>query len=167
MKIKSRALLKILILVPFLLVIYILQATVFSRLRIFNVTPLLLPLAAAAIAISEGSVKGGAFGLVAGMLCDLSFSQPTIQFTLALTAVGIATGLMAETLLVKNFTTYLLCSALTLVFCSVCQAFPFIFFREVSLAPLLAVSVRQFFASLIFTLPIYYFFRLVNRSSRF
>lgn len=167
MKIKSRALLKILIIVPFLLLTYILQATVFSRVHIFGARPLLLPLAAVAIAISEGSVKGGAFGIAAGMLCDMSFNQPTIQFTLILTLVGIVIGLLAETVLVKNFTTYLICSTLALLFCSFCQAFPFVMFKSVPIAPLLSVALEQTFASIVFTLPIYYFFRLINRTSQF
>ena len=89
--------------VPFLLILYVLQATVFTSLPLFGVKPLILPVAVVGVALFEGSTKGGVFGLFAGMLCDLSFNQPTVQFTLMLTVLGILAGLVCDTVLARGF----------------------------------------------------------------
>ena len=56
--------------VPFLLILYVLQATVFTSLPLFGVKPLILPVAVVGVALFEGSTKGGVFGLFAGQSAD-------------------------------------------------------------------------------------------------
>ncbi|MCL2368420.1 MAG: hypothetical protein FWC72_05435, partial [Oscillospiraceae bacterium] len=63
-----------------LAVFYVLQTTVFSRLRIFNVTPLILPMAVIGVGLFQGPTWGGGFGLAAGVLSDMAFSDTTIFF---------------------------------------------------------------------------------------
>lgn len=53
-----------------LLVVYLCEDLLFTHLTIFGLTPLLLPLALAAVAMFEGSVAGGGFGLAVGLLCS-------------------------------------------------------------------------------------------------
>ena len=166
MKAKTRSIIRSLIYVLFLSVVFLLQSTVLARVFNGGTKPLLLPLAVAAIALSDGSLKGGAFGVVAGVLCDISFNQPTMQFTLCLTIIGIGIGLIAEAFLVKNLITYVICSVISLVFCALWQSTPYLLFRGVSFSVLFSISVRQLLLSIIFTLPIYYFFRLINHSVR-
>jgi len=163
MKIKSRTAIKTLILVAFVFIAYLLQAMLFARMSIFGAKPLALPLAVAAIAMAEGSVRGGAFGVLAGVLCDLSFNQPAITFTIGLAIVGIGIGLMAENFLVKNFASYLLCTLIALMFCAAWQSMSFLIFDNVAAAPLLAISVRQTLASLLFTPPVYLLLHVMDR----
>ena len=92
---------KLLILSPYLILIYILQSTVFTHLTLFGTKPMLLPVAAVGIAIFRGRVEGGVFGLFAGMFMDMSYNQPTIEFTLILTFTGILLGALSDTVLLR------------------------------------------------------------------
>ena len=155
---------KLVIIVPFLLLTYILQAAVFSRVLIFGAKPLLLPIAVSAVALFEGSVKGGIFGIFAGILCDISFNQPAVEFTLILTILGLAIGFLSEALLIKGFPSYFCCSLGTLIICAVCQTFSFLVFDGVSVFVLLTATLKQTLASIIFTIPIYYIVRFAHRA---
>lgn len=162
-KINKQLIAKAFIVVPFLLILYILQGMVFTHVTLWGVKPLLLPLAVAGISLFDGAFAGGVFGIFAGMLCDMSFNQPTIAFTLILTFLGIFMGLAAETVLVHGFPSYLLLSACALFICSLMQMFPLMFFHGVQFLPLFDTALRQIFYSLIFTVPMYYLTRFVGR----
>ena len=74
-----------------LLLLYILQTDVFTHLRIGGICPLALPLAAVGFGIFDGGLKGGLWGLVAGILCDLSVGG-SFAFTIMLTLTGFFSG---------------------------------------------------------------------------
>jgi hypothetical protein len=65
---------------------------VFTYIPIDGIIPVLLPTAVVGIATFEGSSRGGGYGLLAGMLCDVSFNQPVIVMTVVLTLVGLSSG---------------------------------------------------------------------------
>ncbi len=154
---------KLFILVPYLLLLYMLQAMVLPRMPVMGVKPLILPLAVAGLALFGGHVTGGAVGLAAGMLCDLSFNQPTVQFTIILTLTGLSLGVLSDTVLAQGFPSYFLCSLGALIVCAACQVVPLVLFHGASIAPLLATAVRQTLVSLIFTVPLYYVSRYIGR----
>ena len=160
---RQRALIKILIVVPYMLVLYILQAMVFPYLRIGGAAPLILPLTVSGAALFNGRVPGGVMGIFAGMLCDMSFNQPTIVFTITLAIAGILLGALSDSLLVRGFPSYFLCSVGILVLCTFVQMVPLLFFRQVALAPLLDTAWRQLLYSVVFILPMYYLSRFVSR----
>lgn len=144
------------IMILFLFLSFLLQTTVFSRLRIFGVCPLLLPLAVVGYAMFTGSTNGGIFGIFAGILCDISMNEPAVLFTLTLTAVGLITGWIASTFLVKGFPTFLLCSVCTLMLCAFVQGFSLLAFSGVPVFPLMLTAMRQSLCSLLFAIPIYW-----------
>ena len=152
---------KLLILCPYLILLYILQATVFTRLTLFGVKPMLLPVAVVVIAIFRGRVEGGVFGLFAGMFMDMSYNQPTIEFTLILTLTGILLGALSDTVLVRGFPSYLLCSAAQLLLCSACQILVITVTTSIPVSALLPIAIRQTLYSLILSLPFYYISRFL------
>lgn len=162
-KLGKKAVARVLIVVPFLLILYILQGMVFTHMPLWGVKPLLLPLAVAGVALFDGAFVGGIFGIFAGMLCDMSFNQPTIAFTLILTFLGIWLGFLAETLLVRGFPSYLFLSFSTLLICSLGQMFPLMFMHGVPFGPLFDTAIRQILYSLVFAIPMYYLTRFVSR----
>ena len=161
---RRRTVVRILIFVPYMLVLYILQAMLFPYLKIAGTSPLILPLAVSGAALFNGRVTGGVIGIVAGMLCDMSFNQPTIVFTIFLALAGVVLGALSDTFLVKGFPSYLLCSLGLLVACALVQMFPLLFFRGVSLGPLLTVALWQTIYSVFFTIPMYYLSRFISRA---
>lgn len=136
--------------------IFLLQTMVFSRMRLFGVAPLLLPLAVVSIGIFEGAHWGGLMGLYAGILSDAAFSEHTVFFTILLTALGFLAGFLVSSVLSRGFPSYLLCSLLALILIALFQLFGLlVFYRQAPLA-LLMVGFYQSLYSMFFALPLYY-----------
>jgi len=149
-----------------LLALYILQAMVFPRLRIWNVAPLILPLAVVGAALFEGPTWGGWFGLGAGILSDASFSDATVMFTILLATIGLVVGLASEYLLRRGLPSYLVVSALTLLLIAFFQMFGLLVFRGENPATLLLVAGLQSAYSLLFALPLYHLTKRLGRRTR-
>ncbi len=163
MRERSRVLIKLLILAPYLAVLYILQSTLLTHLPIFGTTPMIMPLAVCGVALFLGRVDGGVTGLFAGMLMDLACNQATIHFTLVLTLTGLLVGILSDTVLVQGFPSYLLTAAAALAVCSASQVFALAVLRGAPIALLSGIAVRQTLSSLIFTFPFYYISRFLCR----
>ena len=146
-----------------IVIIYILQSMVFTYFPINGVYPVLLPIAVVGIATFEGGARGGGYGLLAGMLCDVSFNQPVAVMTVALTFVGIVVGVLSETIMARGFPTYFLCCAGVQVLTSFVSMFSLVFFTNVEFASLMQTGMLQALYSLIFTLPIYPAVRALGR----
>ncbi len=164
---KRKILISLLLHAPFLLVLYFLQTTLFSSPVLFGVKPLLLPLAVIGVSLFEGPQKGGIFGIFAGILCDLSFNQPPIQFTLLMPLIGISAGIVCDTILARGFPSYVVITAVSIGVISFFQMFELLFFGGASFGPLFATAIQQVFCSLIFTIPIYYVSRAIGRRLKF
>jgi len=149
-----------------LLVLYVLQTMVFSRLRLWNVAPLILPLAVIGVALFEGPSWGGGFGIAAGVLLDNAFSDNTVLFTIALAALGLGVGLASEYLLSRGFPSYLLCSAAALLLLAFLQMFSLLVFHGESPLALIRVGALQSLYSMLFVLPIYYLGRRLGRGNQ-
>ena len=162
-KTKRKISLKFTLYIPFLLLVFILQAMVFSRITLWGVKPLILPVAVVAAAVYEGAVRGGVFGLCAGVLCDISLDQPAIQFTLLLTVLGVLTGLLFESLLAKGFPSFFFTSAAALLLCAVLQFARLLLREGVPIYYLLETALYQTAYSLLFTVPLYWFTRSLGR----
>jgi len=146
-----------------LAILYVLQFAVFSRLRIFNIAPLILPLAVVGVGLFEGSTWGGGFGLAAGVISDSAFLGTTVLFTILLTAVGMGVGVLSNYLLSRGFPSFFLCSVVALLVIAFCQMFSLlVYFRESPLA-LLRVGILQTAYSFFFILPLYYLTRALGR----
>ncbi len=160
---KRRAAVKILILGPYLILLYILQSTVFTHIELFGAKPMLLPIAAAGMALFGGRIQGGVFGLFAGMLTDLSCNQPTVEFTLILTFSGLLIGVLSDTALVQGFPSFLLTAAAELAVCSAFQVVIPVVLRNAPPAVLAGIALRQCGSSLVFAIPFYYISRFLSR----
>lgn len=146
--------------------LYILQAMIFTHLPIFGVKPLLLPVAVMCVALFEGTAGGGAFGLFAGILCDMSFNQPAIQFTLFLTLLGLSAGYLFDTVLSTSMPAFIVCTVISLVISAAVQAFPTIVYGNADMLTVLQVMLIQTLYSSLFTLPLYYLIRKIAGHSR-
>jgi hypothetical protein len=147
----------------FIIVIYIFQSMVFTYIPIHGVFPVLLPIAVVGVATFEGSSRGGGYGLLAGMLCDVSFNQPVMVMTVVLTVIGIVVGVLSETVMARGFPTFFLSCFGALVLTSLISMFSLVFFSNVEISSLIQTGVTQTLYSLIFTLPIYPIVRSLGR----
>lgn len=149
--------------IVFIVVIYILQAMVFTYFPVSGVVPVLLPIAVAGIATFEGSSSGGGYGLLAGMLCDISFNHPVIVMTVTLTLTGIVVGVLSETVMARGFPTFFLSSLAALILTAFVSFFSLLFFNGVDMTALLKTAAAQTIYSMIFSFPIYFFVRALGR----
>ncbi len=139
-----------------LIAVYFIQAELLPHVRIIRMTPVLLPLAAVAFAMWKTPEKAGVFGLFAGMLCDVSFNEPVIKFTLLLTVVSVIVPLLCDTVLSRSFPAFFVMSAAVLVLSAFIQALSLIFVSGQSVVSLAAGALWQTLYSLIFTVPVWF-----------
>jgi len=138
------------------MIVYIFQSMVFPYLRLAGMAPLLLPLVSTGVAVYEGRYAGGIMGIFAGILCDVSFNQPTGVFTVLLTISGLLIGTLADKVITRGFVTYFLCCAAVLAVSALIQMFPLVFFEDVQPQLLWGTALWQTVYSLFLALPIWF-----------
>lgn len=153
-------------LILIMLLCYFLQSAVFSRLLIFGVAPLLLPLVAAAAGLLGSSGWGGAFGLLCGILCDAALGGGGLLFTVALTVMGFLCGFLGDFILARGFPSYLMLSAGVLLLSAFIQMFRLLVFDHAPVWLLIRTGLMQSLASALFILPLYFCVRRALRAWR-
>lgn len=140
----------------------VVQAAFLQRVTIWGVIPFLYPLIAALPATFEGPAAGTVYALAYGVFCDLLLPSPIPCFyTLILPLVGLAAGLLSQSLIPAGY----LCSAaaalpaylLTGIFhCIVlwAQGHP-------AWGAAMSVTLRELCVSLLWSLPMTWLFRRV------
>lgn len=140
----------------------VVQAAFLQRVTIWGVIPFLYPLIAALPATFEGPAAGTVYALACGVFCDLLLpSSIPCFYTLILPLVGLAAGLLSQSLIPAGY----LCSAaaalpaylLTGIFhCIVLwtQGHP-------AWGAAMSVTLRELCVSLLWSLPMTWLFRRV------
>jgi hypothetical protein len=145
-----------------LILLYVLQTDVFTRLRIDSVCPMLLPIAAVGFGLFEGGLRGGLWGIAAGIFCDIS-AGTNFLFTIYLCAVGFTAGFLSEFVMARGFPSFFVMNAVALPFGALLQIFPLIVYHNAPPAPLFISLLIQAAYSMIFVIPVYF---LVRRAAR-
>lgn len=149
-----------------LLPVWFLEVYVLNRLPFFGIAPMLLPLAAVAVATLEGAAPGGAFALAVGILCDAVYGTGGAM-TLGITAIGIVTGFAAQYLLRQNFGGCFICSLGGLLAIDICRIGWRLASGVAALEPMLRVAGLEIIWSLVFVAPVYLLFRWVHDRTQF
>ena len=144
-----------------LLPVWFLHAFVLNRFPLYGMVPMLLPLAAAAVATLEGAQAGAGFGLAVGMLMDAVIPGPGGLMSIALPAVGFGAGLLAQFALRQDLVGCVVCSALSLCVIDLFHILPRFFLGTAPLGPMLGVAGLELAWSLVFVPPVYFLFRWV------
>jgi len=162
---KQTLIISILLHTSFIISVYIFQGVIFPYIRVNGLVPLLLPVACAGVALYEGKYTGGITGLFAGILCDISFNQPTGVFTVFLTISGLVIGTLSDTVILKGFITYYITCGVILVLSAFVQMFPLIILPSYSIPVQLLIStaIQQTIYSLIMAFPIWFFVRAMGK----
>lgn len=148
---------------PFLLLLFMLQAAFLPRFPVFGVKAHLLPLVVAASAVCGGVTAGGITGLFAGMLTDISFNEPTIVFTLVFCFLGLFIGYLCQTFLTKGIMVYTLMAVLALAVSGITELVRPVIFAGAALLPLLNVALFEAVFSFVFAYPIFFITRAIER----
>ena len=146
-----------------LLPVWLLDAYLLPRYPLFGVTPMLLPLAVAAVAVSEGAYAGTGFGMAVGLLWELAYPGGFGGLVFFTALLGTATGAAAQYALSQTLPGCLLCSAGALGLLDALRVAGGLLNGRAGLPELLQVAVPEFCLSLAWTPLIYLLFRTVYR----
>lgn len=146
-----------------LLPVWFLELYVLNRFPVFGVTPMLLPLAAIAVAVLEGAVAGGGFGLAVGILCDAAYFNTDGAMTIGICVLGILAGVVAQYALRQDLVGCLLCSFVGLVLIDLVRMAARLLAWQTPVSAMLAVAVPEVLWSMVFVTPVYLLFRWVYR----
>ena len=142
-----------------LLPLWLLDDYILPRYPLFGVTPMLLPVAAAAVAVLEGAYAGAGFGMAVGLLWELAYPGGFGGLVLGMALAGMAIGALAQYALSQSFPGCLLCSAAILAL----RVLRGLITHAASLPALLQVAVPEFLYSLAWTPVVYLLFRAIFR----
>ena len=162
-KINWKTAISVLAYAALIIVLYFLQGVVFARLPLFGAKPVLLLPAVVCVAMHGGTVRGGAFGIFAGVMCDVTFEQPAMMCTMLFVIIGVLAGMLAEGVLMRSFPAYVLMSAGALVIMGAVQMFPLLVYDGVGFMPLFFMMLKQLLSTMVFVIPVYYLCRLAAK----
>ena len=141
----------------------IVQDVILSRLPLMGVRVMVLPVAVVAVGFFEGGVWGAVYGLILGILGDMSFSVSSITFTVLFPLMGFASGVLAAFFVNKRFFSFFFICFFMLLVTAFCQLFRFLVFTDTNTVPLLVTGGLQTLWALPFTPLFYYPCRSISR----
>jgi len=145
-----------------LLLVLALEQLALSRIPVFGVIPVLLPIALTACSTMEGPKFGSAFGILVGVLMSVAAGGGFWRIVIC-SAAGFLCGLITRYGLPQNFGGHLVCSTL-IMFLRMIWCVGIRFFKGTAgFSLLLRVGLSEFLWSLVFSLPIYLLFLFVCR----
>lgn len=144
-----------------LLLVWVLDAYILPRYPLFGITPTLLPLAAAAVAVLEGAYAGTGFGMAVGLLWELAYPGGFGGLVIGMALAGIAMGAVSQYALSQSFPGCLICSAGVLAALGLLRVTQRLFTNTADLGPLLQVAVPEFLWSLAWTPLVWLLFRAI------
>ncbi len=137
------------------------EALVLWRVPMFGVIPVLLPLAAVAVAFWEGARRGAVFGLCVGVLADAVYPGVPGGMTLGLCLMGFCVGAASQYGIRQTFLGYLLCAAASMGALELFRVLGLLLIRLGSPEALSWVALKEGLWSLCFTVLIYPLFKLI------
>ena len=147
-----------------LLPVWVLDAYILPRYPLFGaVVPMLLPLAAAAVAVLEGAYAGTGFGMAVGLLWELAYPGGFGGQVFFLALAGMAMGAVSQYALSQSFPGCLICSALALAAIDVMRIGTRLLNGAAPLEAMALVAGKEILWSLCFVPFIYLLFRWVFR----
>ena len=146
-----------------LLPVWVLDAYILSRYPLWGISPMLLPLAVAAVAVLEGAYAGTGFGLAVGLLWELAYPGGFGGLVFYLALAGMAMGAVSQYALSQSFAGCLICSAGGLGVLDLLRVARGLLVDLASLSDLLQVAAPEFFWSLAWTPLVWLLFRSIYR----
>ena len=105
----------------YMFLVLICQNMLFTQVRILGVCPMVLPAAAVAVGMFEGSSWGALFGLIMGVFADMAYIESTITFTVLFPALAFAAGFVAHFFINRRFFAFMGAAFLGLLITGVVQ----------------------------------------------
>lgn len=146
----------------FLLALLI-QNLVLSHIVILNASPMIIPIIVVAVGFFESGVWGGVYGLIIGLICDITLNEPGMVMTVIFPIIGFFSGALSMFVISRRFMPFLFICTCALLITVICQMFRFIVFTETDVTYALLTAVFQTLWSLPFIFAVYYPCRSISR----
>ena len=146
-----------------LLPVWLLDAYILPRYPLYGASPMLLPLAVAAVAVLEGAYSGTGFGLGVGLLWELAYPGGFGGMVFFLALAGMAMGGVSQYALSQTFIGCLICAAGTVGLLELLRIARGLLRNMAPLSALLEAAAPEFLWSLAWTPLIWLLFRAVYR----
>ena len=132
----------------------ILQQQVLDHIRIWGALPFLLPLLCSTLAVYEGWMRGGIYGLTLGVLTDLLLSSgPTAWFyTVAFTLIALTAAAVSKYIMSPGFLCSLLSGGVGYLLLQLLRLTLYLLLGSAQPVMLL-IALKELFLSLPFVLP--------------
>lgn len=143
--------------------VWLLDAYILPRYPLYGSAPMLLPLAAAAVAVLEGAYAGTGFGMAVGLLWELAYPGGFGALVFFLALAGMVMGIVSQYALSQSFLGCLICSAGVLGLLDLLRVARGMLTNQASLPQLLRVAVPEFLWSLAWTPLVWLLFRAIYR----
>lgn len=146
-----------------LLPVWLLDAYILPRYPLWGFTPMLLPLAVAAVAVLEGAYAGAGFGLGVGLLWELAYPGGFGGLVFAMALMGMTIGAVTQYALSQSLPGCLICSAGELAVLDGLRILRGLITAAAGLPDLLQVAVPECLLSLAWSPLVYLLFRAIFR----
>lgn len=146
-----------------LLPVWLLDAYILPRYPLYGASPMLLPLAAAAVSVLEGAYSGTGFGLGVGLLWEAAYPGGFGGLVFFLALAGMAMGAVSQYALSQTFVGCLICAAGTVGLLELLRIARGLLTNAAPLSALLEAATPEFLWSLAWTPLVWLLFRAVYR----
>ena len=141
--------------------VWLAETQILNRVPLFGVIPVLLPLAAVAVALWEGARCGAVFGLCLGVIADATYPGAPGGMTLGLCLMGFVTGAVSQYGVRQTFVGYALCAGVSMGILELGRIAWCLFTQLGPLPAVALVAVKEGLWSLCFIPLIYPLFKLI------
>lgn len=146
-----------------LLLVWVLDVHILGRLPVLGTVPVLLPVAAATVAVLEGGAAGAGFGLGTGLLWEISALDSGGWAVIFLAVCGLLCGSAAQFALTQGFIGCMICSAAVMAALECIHLLVGLFTQLAPPALLVEVAVKELVWSLVWAPAVYLIFRAIFR----
>jgi len=149
------------------LAVVLVQSLVLNYIRVLSVHPFLLPMLVGIIAAYEGTQGGYTFGLIFGVLCDITIQAPVpCFFTLDFVVIALITSLIAKNLIAPGFLCTLVVSAVSLLLTQLFYTVIYTYRSIASSMGVLNLMGREMLVSMVLSPLLYLLFFRIFRKTR-
>lgn len=146
-----------------LLPVWLLDAYILPRYPLYGASPMLLPLAAAAVAVLEGAYSGTGFGLGVGLLWELAYPGGFGGLVFFLALAGMAMGAVSQYALSQSFIGCFICAAGTVGLLELLRIARGLLTNAAPLSALVEAAAPEFLWSVAWTPLVWLLFRAVHQ----
>lgn len=146
-----------------LVLVWLLDGCILPRYPLFGTIPMLLPLAATAVAVLEGAYGGAGFGMAVGLVWELAYPGGFGGLVFGMAAAGLAAGSASQYILSQSYPGCLICSCGVLLGLEALRLFRGVVTDTAAFGAMLPVAGAELALSLAWSPMIYLLFRSIYR----